>query len=60
MHIVRMRAHSRSDIPKTMPLADQLDGQRHKKYRSWRRGIVVSGVHCMNEVNTRRALLLLG
>ena len=27
---------------------------------SWRRGIVVSGVHCMNEVNARRAWLVPG
>ena len=26
----------------------------------WRRGVVVSGVRCMNEVNTRRARLVLG
>jgi len=27
---------------------------------SWRRGVVVSGVHRMNEVNARRALLVPG
>jgi len=30
------------------------------QYASWRRGIVVSGVHRMNEVNARRARLVPG
>jgi len=28
--------------------------------RGWRRGVVISGVRCMNEVNPRRARLVLG
>jgi len=28
--------------------------------RGWRRGVVISGVRCMNEVNPHRARLVLG
>ena len=45
----------------TMALADvAVTGTRPRSSTSWRRGIVVSGVRHMNEVNPRRAWLVLG
>jgi len=38
--------------------ADHLPKQAHRL--SWRRGVMVSGVRRMNEVNVRRARLVLG
>ena len=35
-------------------------GSKQTQILSWRRAVVVSGVRCMNEVNSRRARLVLG
>jgi len=45
-------------LPNHPPLPVRL--YRHSGNRGWRRGTVVSGVRRVNEVNARRARLVLG
>ena len=52
------------DVMKTSEVGDDRAGRRHEQdhsgTRRWRRGVVVSGVRRVNEVNARRARLVPG
>ena len=62
MHVLGVRLSVCPSMEQTLLLwpAGDIDRLLHGAQHSWRRGVVVSGVRRMNEVNARRARLQLG